>query len=191
MKRNKLAALIAGATLAATAAGCQSMNTNNANGNTVPANTGVVTNNNGNTNTSGVSTTNTSNMNGSMMNGNSNMSRGNYNANITREEYNRDKDRYSGEARQAGRTVGSGVNDGWLWTKTRAKLGTTDDLRDSTINVDVDNGVVTLTGTVASKAQSDRAKTVAGSVEGVKSVNNRLTVSGDGSTNVNNSNTRR
>ncbi len=185
----RIAAFIAGTALAATAAGCQRTETvnTNANGNTVNSNTGVVTNNNGNTNTAGVTTTNTAN-------GNYTANRGNYNANITREEYDRDKDRYGREARDAGRTVGTGANDGWLWTKTRAKLLTTDDLRDSTINVDVDNAVVTLTGTVASKAQSDRAKTVASSVEGVRNVTNRLTVAGDGSTNANmnaNSNTRR
>ncbi|MBA2340875.1 MAG: BON domain-containing protein [Pyrinomonadaceae bacterium] len=190
MNKNKLGAFVAGAALAALAAGCQSMNTNNANGNTVPANTGVVTNNNGNTNTAGVTTTNTSNMNGSMMNGNA--SRGNYNANITREEYNRDKDRYSGEARQAGRTVGSGVNDGWIWTKARASLATENDLRDSTVNVDVDNGVVTLTGTVANQSQKSRAQTIVNALDGVKSVRNNLQVSASGNTNANmNSNTRR
>jgi osmotically-inducible protein OsmY len=67
--------------------------------------------------------------------------------------------------------------DGWLWTKTRAVLATTDDLRDSTINVDVDNAVVTLSGTVATQAQKTKAAQVAKSVEGVKSVRNNLTVS--------------
>src|SRR5687768_7408447 len=53
----------------------------------------------------------------------------------TREEYERDKERYSREARESGRTVGTGVNDGWLWVKTRFELASADDLRDSTINV--------------------------------------------------------
>ena len=57
---------------------------------------------------------------------------------VTREEYERDKDRYSREAKDAGRTVGTGLNDGWLWVKTRFELAAADDLRDSTINVDVD-----------------------------------------------------
>jgi osmotically-inducible protein OsmY len=95
----------------------------------------------------------------------------------TREEYDRDKERYQREARESGRTVGSGANDGWLWVKTRFELATADDLRDSTINVDVDNDVVTLTGTVASAAQKARAETVAKAVEGVKSVRNQLRVS--------------
>lgn len=99
-----------------------------------------------------------------------------YNSNITREEYDKDKDRYSKEAKDAGSTVGTGVNDGWLWTKAKAALATTDDLRDSTINVDVSNSVVTLRGTVASKAESDKAATVAKGIEGVTSVKNDLKV---------------
>ena len=94
----------------------------------------------------------------------------------TREEYERDKERYQREARESGRTVGTGLNDGWLWVKTRFDLAAADDLRDSTINVDVDKGVVTLTGTVASAAQKAKAETVAKSVEGVTSVRNQLRV---------------
>lgn len=94
----------------------------------------------------------------------------------TREEYERDKDRYSREAKEAGRTIGTGLNDGWLWVKARFDLAAADDLRDSTINVDVDKGVVTLTGTVASAAQKTRAEAVAKSVEGVTSVKNMLKV---------------
>src|SRR5437762_159726 len=70
----------------------------------------------------------------------------------TREEYERNKERYSREAKQSGRTVGTGLDDGWLWVKTRFDLAAADDLRDSTINVDVDRAIVTLTGTVANAA---------------------------------------
>jgi hypothetical protein len=94
----------------------------------------------------------------------------------TREEYERDRDRYQREARESGRTIGTGLNDGWLWVKTRFDLAAADDLRDSTINVDVDNAVVTLTGTVATAAQKTRAEQVAKSVEDVKSVRNQLRV---------------
>src|SRR6202008_1031794 len=94
----------------------------------------------------------------------------------TREEYERDRERYHREARESGRTVGSGLNDGWLWVKTRFDLAAADDLRDSTINVDVDNAVVTLTGTVATASQKTRAETVAKSVEGVTGVRNQLKV---------------
>lgn len=95
---------------------------------------------------------------------------------LTREEYERDKDRYTREAKDTGRKIGTGINDGWLWVKTRFDLAAADDLRDSTINVDVDNAVVTLTGTVATAAQKTRAEAIAKSVEGVKSVKNMLKV---------------
>jgi len=95
----------------------------------------------------------------------------------TREEYERDKERYNREAKESGRTVGTGANDGWLWVKTRFDLATADDLRDSTINVDVDKAVVTLSGTVASAAQKTRAEAVAKAVDGVTSVRNQLKVS--------------
>ena len=98
----------------------------------------------------------------------------------TREEYERDRDRYEREAKESGRTIGSGANDGWLWVKTRFELATADDLRDSTINVDVDQGVVTLTGTVATAAQKTRAEPVAKGVEDVRSVRNQLKVTADG-----------
>jgi hypothetical protein len=94
----------------------------------------------------------------------------------TREEYEKEKERYSREAKESGRTIGTGLNDGWLWVKTRFDLAAADDLRDSTINVDVDKNVVTLTGTVASAAQKTHAEAVAKSVEGVTGVKNLLKV---------------
>ncbi len=94
----------------------------------------------------------------------------------TRAEYEANKERYNREAKESGRKVGTGANDTWLWIKTRFDLAAADDLRDSTINVDVDNGVVTLSGTVASAAQKTRAEQVAKAVEGVKSVRNQLKV---------------
>jgi hypothetical protein len=103
----------------------------------------------------------------------------------TREEYERNKERYQREAKEQGRKIGTGLNDGWLWVKTRFDLAAADDLRDSTINVDVENDIVTLTGTVATAAQKARAETVAKSVEGVKSVRNQLKVSASGNTNTN------
>ena len=96
---------------------------------------------------------------------------------LTREEYERDKDRYTREAKDTGRTIGTGLNDGWLWVKTRFDLAAADDLRDSTINVDVDKDVVTLSGTVATAAQKTQAEKIAKAVEGVKSVKNLLKVS--------------
>ena len=98
----------------------------------------------------------------------------------TRSEYEANKERYNREAKESGRTVGTGLNDGWLWVKTRFDLAAADDLRDSTINVDVANAVVTLTGTVATAAQKTRAEQVAKAVADVKSVRNQLKVAPSG-----------
>ena len=106
------------------------------------------------------------------------------NSNLSRADFDKDKDRYAREAKDAGRTVGSGPNDSWLWMKTRAAMLVTNDLRESTINVDVSNEIVTLTGTVANAAQKTKAEEVAKGIEGVKSVKNDLKVqAGDSLTN--------
>jgi len=107
---------------------------------------------------------------------------------LTREEYERDKAKYQREAKEAGRTVGTGLNDGWLWVKTRFDLAAADDLRDSTINVDVNNGVVTLSGTVANAAQKAKAETIAKSVAGVTGVKNLLKVAATTNSNTANTN---
>jgi len=95
---------------------------------------------------------------------------------MTREEYERNKQTYAEEAKRLGRRIGAGANDGWLWTKTRAALAAEDSLRDSTINVDVENEVVTLTGTVANAAQKRKAEEVARGIEGTKNVRSKLTI---------------
>lgn len=152
---NRIIGLIAAAVLATTFAACEgganSNNVNNANANRAPSPTPTAV---ANTNTRPTVP--------------------------TREEYDRDKERSDREAREearrSGRTIGTGANDAWLWVKTRFDLAAVDDLRDSTINVDVDNAVVTLTGTVASAAQKTRAEQSVKTVEGVKSVRNQLKV---------------
>ena len=99
---------------------------------------------------------------------------------MTREEYEKNKESYTEEAKRLGRKIGAGANDGWLWTKTRAALAAEDDLRDSTINVDVENEVVTLSGTVANAAQKRKAEDVARGIEGVKNVRSQLTITAIG-----------
>ena len=110
-----------------------------------------------------------------VMNSNMGMSNSNrYTANMTREEYDRNKADYDKD--RAGSTIGQGANDSWIWFKTKAALATTNDLRDSTINVDVVNDVITLKGSVATKAESDKAMSVARAIDGQKGVKNELKV---------------
>jgi hypothetical protein len=159
----KLATLIA---LAALAAGCSSTgNTNSA----ANGNSAVVNSNANNANNANAANANTANAN-----------RRTYNANISEADYEREKARYTGEAKEAGDTIGSGLKDGWLWTKTKGSLAAVDDLRDSTINVDVENGVITLRGTVANAAQKAAAMKAANGIEGKTSVKDMLKVSADG-----------
>lgn len=173
MNKTKLASLAASAALAAFSVACDTAPTTTTN--TAVSNTAVVVNNNGNANTATVATTN------------ANTRRVyNYNANMTRADYDRERDRYAAEAKETGGKIGQGAEDGWLWTKTRASLLTTDDLRESTINVDVDNAVVTLRGTVANAAQKAKAIAEAKKIDGVKSVKDELKVNpNDSVTNLN------
>jgi osmotically-inducible protein OsmY len=160
MTSRKLAALIAGLALAAFAFGCNGDNANNVN-NTNNANRA---NANANANTNApVANTNT-----------------NVNKAPTREEVDKNKDTYGQQAKAGGRKIGSGASDTWLWVKTKYDLAAADDLRDSTINVDVENAVVTLSGNVANQAQVTKADSIAKAVEGVKSVKNTLKVSASG-----------
>ena len=105
-----------------------------------------------------------------------------YNRNYnSKDDFKKDDTNYRAEAKNAGSTIGSGLEDGWIHLKVRAALAAVDDLRDSTINVDVDNNVVTLRGTVANAAQKTKAADEAKKVDGVKSVTNKLEVKADGS----------
>jgi hyperosmotically inducible protein len=67
------------------------------------------------------------------------------------------------------------VDDSTLKTRIESRLKSSASLKDSDIDVAVDNGVVTLTGTVHSQAQSLRARNLA-KVAGVTNVENKLTV---------------
>jgi hyperosmotically inducible periplasmic protein len=120
-----------------------------------------------------------------------NANRNDWDPNITEADYERRKDEFGRRAKDAGETVGSGLKDGWLHVKTKAALLAADDLRDSTINVDVDNAVVTLRGTVANAAQKAKAEQTAKGIDGVTSVRNQIAVSaGGGAGNSNNANAK-
>ena len=158
------------AALAVASIGCQSAtNTNVANTTRTNTNSNIA-----------VVVPNNSNMaanTGSITSGNSNT----WSANISREDYDKNKEDYAGRAKATGSTVGSGLNDGWIWTKTKSALATTNDLRDSTINVDVDNAVITLRGSVTTADQKTQAETVAKGIDGQKGIKNQLTVNASGS----------
>jgi hypothetical protein len=106
----------------------------------------------------------------------SNTNRREYNANITQEEYDKEKESFGKKAKDLGDKVGSGLTDGWLWVKARGALLAADDLEESGINVDVENGVITLRGTVPNQDQVKKADATVKGLSGVKSVQNQLKV---------------
>jgi hyperosmotically inducible protein len=67
------------------------------------------------------------------------------------------------------------IDDSTIKSKVEARLKSADSLKNDTIDVSVENGVVTLTGTVHSEAQSLRARQLA-KVAGVTKVENKLDV---------------
>jgi len=72
--------------------------------------------------------------------------------------------------------VGEEVTDAWIITRIKGKFLGEDALKGSDINVDCDNHVVTLHGTVPTQAGRARAVQQAKEVEGVKRVVDKLTI---------------
>jgi hypothetical protein len=91
------------------------------------------------------------------------------------------------KAREVGAAIGDKVAvgataaeralaNGTLTGKIKAKIALDDTLKASKISIDTSEGVVTLTGTVASPAQNTRVLQLARETDGVKSVVDHLTV---------------
>jgi osmotically-inducible protein OsmY len=72
--------------------------------------------------------------------------------------------------------TGEVITDAWITSRVSSKFVGEDLLKDSNINVDTNNHVVTLRGTVMSQAAKARAVAEAKEVEGVRSVVDQLTV---------------
>ena len=92
----------------------------------------------------------------------------------SREEVEKHKAFYQQIAKEHGRTIGNGPNDAWLWVKIMYSLEYS--IPEATINVDVVDGAVTLSGIVASQEQSKEAESLVRRIEGVKSIQNSLTI---------------
>jgi hyperosmotically inducible protein len=97
---------------------------------------------------------------------------------MTRSEYTPEMARAEVErARRHRETVGGTLDDAWIHAKIVGQLIGDSETPERKINIDVDNGVVTLRGTVDSMQQKEEAARIAKETEGVKRVNNRLSVS--------------
>jgi osmotically-inducible protein OsmY len=97
---------------------------------------------------------------------------------LTRAEYTEDMAREARErAKSAGDKIGNAIEDAWIHTKITAKLVKDNDTPAHKINVDVDNQVVTLRGTVRTAAAKSEAERIAKETDGVKRVINMLKIS--------------
>lgn len=85
-------------------------------------------------------------------------------------------DQASNAVKDQAANAGAKIDDAAITVKVKTALIGEPNLKALKIDVDTANGVVTLTGTVDAAAHVDRATQVAQAVEGVKSVDNRLTV---------------
>jgi osmotically-inducible protein OsmY len=72
--------------------------------------------------------------------------------------------------------AGEAMGDAAITGKVKTALIADPDVKALKIDVDTKDNVVTLNGTANSQASADKAVTIAKGVEGVKSVENRLTI---------------
>ncbi len=77
-----------------------------------------------------------------------------------------------------GKAIGETMNDATITTRVKTALLNDPDVGVLRIDVETTLGVVTLSGTVPSPAQADRAVGIAKAVEGVQSVKSALRVAG-------------
>ncbi|MBC7798605.1 MAG: BON domain-containing protein [Pyrinomonadaceae bacterium] len=128
------------------------------------SNVGTVTN-------TGTSTTATNTI------SNTTSSANNSNKNLTRDEYDKNNKTYEQQAKDAGAKVGTGLNDTWLWTKIRSTTATSTDLTDTTkVDVEVNNEVVTLKGSVPNASDKTKLVALVKGIDGVKSVTDNLKI---------------
>jgi hyperosmotically inducible protein len=72
--------------------------------------------------------------------------------------------------------TGEVMTDGWITSRVSARFVNEDTLKDSHIDVDTDNHIVTLKGTVLSSRGRAKAGVIARQTEGVHRVINKLTI---------------
>lgn len=82
----------------------------------------------------------------------------------------------AGTLENAAERAGTAVSDSALTAKIQAKFVVDDVVKSHKIDVDTNDGVVTLKGTVNTKTEQDRAEMIAKQTDGVKRVVNNLMV---------------
>lgn len=82
----------------------------------------------------------------------------------------------SGSSESSGSSMGSVIDDSAITVKVKAALLADADIKGTDINVETRQGEVQLNGFVNNQQQVDKAVKVASAVDGVKKVDNKLTV---------------
>lgn len=96
---------------------------------------------------------------------------------VARKDYSDDMAREARErAAQSSDSLGDSLDDAWIHTKIRSKLMGEGNFPGSSLNVDVNDNVVTLRGSVATREDRTKAEQIAKDTEGVKSVRNRVVI---------------
>lgn len=86
--------------------------------------------------------------------------------------------RTADQVKAAAAKAGDQLADSWLTTKIQAQYFADDDIKARHINVSTRDGVVTLTGYVEGQPQRELAVQIAKTTDGVREVNDRLSLAG-------------
>jgi len=81
-----------------------------------------------------------------------------------------------GGCANAGEKTGAYVDDAWITSKVKSKMVADDTVKARDITVNTSKGVVTLSGTVGSWEESNKAAEIAHSIKGVTEVENHLRI---------------
>jgi osmotically-inducible protein OsmY len=87
-----------------------------------------------------------------------------------------DPARSPGPAEATGRQVGEALDDATITTKVKSALLQAPDVKGLDVKVETDKSVVQLSGFVANQAQIDKAMELAKGVQGVREVQNKMSV---------------
>jgi hyperosmotically inducible protein len=80
------------------------------------------------------------------------------------------------DANKMGGTASTAIDDSMITTKVKAAIVAEPTLSAMDIKVNTTDGVVTLSGTIDAPSKAQRAKELAQTVDGVKTVNNELVI---------------
>jgi len=89
-------------------------------------------------------------------------------------------DQAASDVKQQAQKAGDTAKDATITTKIKTAMIAEPGLKALQINVDTVDGTVTLSGAVDSQQNRDRAQQIAQAVDGVRTVENRLTVKSTG-----------